>query len=1447
MADPTPSDTVLEAAPRNRARFRLPPPLRRFRWLKRLALWSAALLLCLGLLGTLAVAWLDTESGRHWAAQQLAALETESRFAVHVGGFRGSLFGHLTAVDVSLHDAKGRWAHVPSLSLRWWPWDLVRQKVNIGALRAETVVIERRPEFLPTAKDRPLLPDFEINIRRLRIGQLVLEEAAAGERFTLTAGGRLHLARRTATVSLDLGGINGGSEGRGGSEDSADRLALAATIAPERDVLDLDLHINAPSGGAIGGYLGTRHAFTLAAKGDGTWARWRGALEATYDNAPLLDFDLAADDGRFRVSGPVRPAPGLPPVLQRLLSGPAAFSLEAAARDDELASTLALQSRPLSIEAQARVNIRSGALADATANLRLADPSALAPGLRATPFIAALTAEGRVRNPRLHLTAQTDALTFGKVRLAGVSLKTTSEAGSLAAMPIEARLRRAEGLGNILGPRLSGALVTGRMSFTPRQLRLALEDGTLRGPSVSGKVSGHVNFRAQDYRLAVDGALERIEFPTIVRGTLETNLVFTGRTFASRTTISGSARSRPLQPLSPAVAALVGPQARLSSTVMRGEDGVFRLPDLRLAGGPLNLSGTFAIAPGGIVSGRLAGPLAAPASSFLSTPQGPAQVVLTASGTLPDYQLQLDARLAEAVLGPERLTGLRLTGQSERLERFRLSLTGSSPLGAMEASTDLTVRGDASLNNLRVQAGNINLAGALHLAAGQAWQGRLAVSGGGLSGEVVLPGGPSPRPSPRPSLANIDITGRAVRLGAPVSRLYIDQLAARGQVRLSYSDPGFTGSFRIQRANTNTLRLEHFTLTNLQQGDGSRLRLTLKGQRGASFDFDGTADLSPARVRITGSGHIAGEAVRLTRAADFTVAPGGGWVLNPTELALGDGALSMEGRWSPRERRVNAAAKEISAIALELVRPGTGIDGRLSGTAAYAWTLGQRPAATADLTVRNLHRASLIGRSTPVSLRVKASVQGEKAEATLTATENGRTSGTVSLSLAPLHYANGAVLPSNWRAVPLSGSVAWNGRADALWALTGIEAHEITGPAVIQARLGGTVGDPDIAGTLRSTGAAYENLGTGLRVTGIEVEAAFRGARLDISRLEGQAGRNGRINAAGWVELSSERGFPADVRLTLDRAAIMQRDDIQAWGTGEARLTHGPEGGLLSGKLRVTQARLRMGGAAANNPIPRLAYEEVGTRTTYQAAPSRPQALRPFRMDLELNAPDEVMLEGIGLHSEWRGAIAVRGTTTAPALTGRLDLVRGTYEFSGRDFDLDRGQIILRGENPPDPLLDIVASHTLDGITANIEIRGTARRPDVSFNSIPRLPQEEVLSRLLFGASVPNLSATEAVQLGAALAALQGGNPDLNIIGRFGKAVGIDRLRVMPGDTHKGIGTTFSGGKYITDKVYLEVATDGRGYTATLVEIDLTRTLSLLSQIATLGSTNVSLKWSRDY
>jgi translocation and assembly module TamB len=113
---------------------------------------------------------------------------------------------------------------------------------------------------------------------------------------------------------------------------------------------------------------------------------------------------------------------------------------------------------------------------------------------------------------------------------------------------------------------------------------------------------------------------------------------------------------------------------------------------------------------------------------------------------------------------------------------------------------------------------------------------------------------------------------------------------------------------------------------------------------------------------------------------------------------------------------------------------------------------------------------------------------------------------------------------------------------------------------------------------------------------------------------------------------------------------------------------------------------------------------------------------------------------------------------------------------------------------------------------------------------------------------VTNLSATEAIQLAAAVNSLRGsGGGGLNPLGKLKSATGIDRLRILGADDATGRGTSLAAGKYITDDIYIEIITDARGFTATQLEIALTRALSLLSQTGSFGGSSVSLRYSRDY
>jgi translocation and assembly module TamB len=230
-----------------------------------------------------------------------------------------------------------------------------------------------------------------------------------------------------------------------------------------------------------------------------------------------------------------------------------------------------------------------------------------------------------------------------------------------------------------------------------------------------------------------------------------------------------------------------------------------------------------------------------------------------------------------------------------------------------------------------------------------------------------------------------------------------------------------------------------------------------------------------------------------------------------------------------------------------------------------------------------------------------------------------------------------------------------------------------------------------------------------------------------------------------------------------------------------------------------------------------------------------------------LRAGEQLYVSGMGLESEWKADIRLQGSTEKPRLAGDVELIRGTLGFAGRSFELQEGRISFPTGDAYDPAIRLVATETIEDVDVSLTVSGRAMNPQIEFSSTPGLPQDEIVSRILFGDSITDLSPIQAVQLAASLNSLRASGGGLNPLGTLQSVAGIDRLRVLGADEAEGRGTSIAAGQYISKDIYLEIITDGRGYTATQLEISLTRALSLLSQAGGSGQTNFSVRYRKDY
>jgi translocation and assembly module TamB len=151
------------------------------------------------------------------------------------------------------------------------------------------------------------------------------------------------------------------------------------------------------------------------------------------------------------------------------------------------------------------------------------------------------------------------------------------------------------------------------------------------------------------------------------------------------------------------------------------------------------------------------------------------------------------------------------------------------------------------------------------------------------------------------------------------------------------------------------------------------------------------------------------------------------------------------------------------------------------------------------------------------------------------------------------------------------------------------------------------------------------------------------------------------------------------------------------------------------------------------------------------------------------------------------------GTTGNLNAIGGFRVRSGRLDLLGQRVRIERGQLDFVGDL--DPRISFAAVARRDGFEIELLVSGRATAPEITITSSPMLPQEEALSRLIFGSSLTELSPFQIAQLAAAVATLSGGGGG-GLMDGLGNAIGLDRFEVIQTETGE---TRVSAGRQITE------------------------------------------------
>ena len=1409
--DPTPSKTPAPAKPA-RVRlhwFRVHTPLN---WLTELFLVG---LLAVGVLALAIRLAPLTPEVRQMIVARAQGLEIGPYGKLGIEGLRGDLWRDFSVLRLTVADRNGVWIEADNLRVRWSPAELLRSRLHVNALAADRLLVVRQPAAKTDKRPPAKPPAFSYAIDAITT-RVELAPAFAQARGVYDAKAAFEMLDHGPTrVRLDAKSLLA----------VGDHLVLDLNLNG-KDGLKLDADAKEAKGGALAGVFGLAadQPFDLTAHLNGTFTN--GRLQAVAHSGDLTP---------VRASGAWNPQGG--GISAHLLLGASKWThglVNGFGPEAELA-IISKQTKGSLYDLDVRF-ITDNVVLAAKGPFDVAKRSSLGMGLVATVS-------------DLHMLTPTPRMGAGRAKgvLTG-DLGDLRFAGDAEAQDLELwgwRLARAAGKvkvgwkkgeldvqGDVAGFGGSGAGVIAQAGGAEPKATaevVRLKDGRVlikaldvvgRGARLQGTGGQNLLFQGLSFK----GDLQITDLSQVIPGSggglLASWSAHQEPGFDRPWVFTAEGRGRGMALGQHEVDRLLGPDARVTLAA-EYLDGGFNIAHGELDGakarasakgrwalaGDLNFDvdwaaeGPFALGPLE-VDGKAAG--GGKITGVFGAPRIELAANLPSIG-LPDMTLKaarLDLVFAQgkaASDGTVALTGRSDYGPAAIRSAFRFLRDGLDLTGFDADAGGVKAKGDVSLRDGFASSANLSVdvgSGAL-LTEGEA-RGQLKV--------VDAAGGPS---------ADIDVTAKgAVLRGQPLA-------LANGHLR----------------ASGPTSRLP-YQIT----ADGAWLRTPIKvdGSGVLSRDAKGFA------LEFNGSGTLRRAPFRTLEPAMIKLDDGDRSAR--VRVALGGGQARIDGRQTLAgvDLAANVTGMDLSFLSEDftgefdanVTLQGQGPD--LHGAFDAALRNARSRDARKGLSIDGQFKGALQGGRLTLDGRL-GSQQGLMSTASLTAP--------VDASAAPFRLA----LISD---KPISGAFEADGEVQPLWDLFLGGERTVGGKLMTKVDIAGTLAEPRLIGRADLTDGLFEDYATGLKLRGVTVGAALNAESIVIDRLVGTDLTKGQVTGSGQINLAKGGGGNLAINLTGFR--LIDNDTAQADATGQVTVQRGADGKVkLAGALQIVKGEVN---AAARTGAAILAMDVIEKNKPFnleeQLTPAlaAPTTTGAVDLDVTLKAAKGILIKGRGLNADMSMDARVTGTTAKPVLSGEARVVRGDYDFAGKRFEFDNRGTVRLSSDLNQVRLDLTASWSEPSLTAMIRIQGTAAKPQIVLSSVPVLPNDEVLAQVLFGSSAAQLSPLQAAQLASALSALASGG-GFDVVGGLRSFARLDRLALSGGTSATGF--SVAGGKYLTDKVYVEVAGGGRTGPSAQVEYRVTQNLSLVSKVndqivtqagvVVQGGDELSFRWRRDF
>ncbi|MER9363854.1 translocation/assembly module TamB domain-containing protein [Mesorhizobium sp. M0500] len=1207
------------------------------------------------------------------------------------------------------------------------------------------------------------------------------EATIRGIKAAVAQPSALTIANGRVSIEKLALGVGGGSVAVSGT--AGQTLDLAATLSAVPAALANDF---SPGLDAVGALSGTAQVTGSSAAPDIRFtARLSGAETSQTRQAGLGPLDLDAA-GRF--------------------SSASGLAIEQA--------TLAGEK----ISGKAAGTINPNGASDFSLDLASTGPSLpLSLGSKESPIklelqAISLTAAGQGAQPKLDISATLPSAATNLAKIEGITLALHSDRFDVKARsgPISGTVTAEKiGLDNpTIAPLIAGK-VTAKLAGSLAADAIVIDSGTVTSDALNSGFNGRVSLADGAIALNVKADAASAALPGSVRGVL-----------AERT--------------------------QFSAALKRDANGNVTANTVRLSSGSLTADGQASLADNKL-SADVKGALG-DVSLLSKDAKGAISFALNAQGasTAPDLSLSINSdRLSVAA---REITGLKLTatGKADAANpAANVQLTGNVGGQPLQGSAVLaTSDGKRAINGLLLSLGKNRISGDLALDDAFLPAGTVALdlpdigplaalalekADGDVRGTIAFSkAGTVPQVAVKATTASIsrgDVSAKAVSIDALIANCLAAPVIS-GKIR---ADSVTSGGTAIRGVNVDLKRDGEWTGFS---GGATVKDIPLRAA-GRVKAVKGTTTVELA----SGEATIRGIKAAIAQASTINIA-NGVTSLDRLVLNLGGGTATVTGK-AGQAFDLNATLARIPISIANSFSPGLDAAGSISGTVKVTGAPAN-PAVAFKIDAAGVQTSQTRGAGFGgMGVSSSGTYSGNRL------TFDANMSDAAGLGLkggGTMTTSGGPTLDLNF-----SGKVPFAFLTRTLAA----QGLSLSGTADVDVQVRGPATSPVISGTVRTSGARLLDARSGLAINDITADVAIGNGVARINRLTGTLSTRGSLSASGTVGIDPAKGFPADLSIKLVDGRYTDGKVVTANLGGDLTV----KGPLISAPVISGTVNLAKTVITVPEKLPgSLAELNVKHKNAPAAVRAQDKALRPaaassggggsgLNLDVTVNAPSQIFIQGRGVDAELGGSLRLTGPASSPQAVGTFTLRRGRLTILAKRLTFTEGTVGFSGSLVP--YLNLTAQSKTTSATVTIVVSGEANNPKFTFSSVPALPEDEVLAQLIFGRSMSNLSPLQIAQLAEAAGQLAGVGGSTSLLQNLLGAIGVDDLDVI---TDEQGGTAVSAGKYLNDRTYVTIQKGDRpGSGKATVDLDVGRGVKLRGEATDAGEAKGGVFYEREY